>query len=39
MALKVELKPGERIIIGDSVITNDNQRDPSVYRRPGPHSA
>ncbi|SHM16078.1 flagellar biosynthesis repressor FlbT [Roseibium suaedae] len=26
MALKVELKPGERIIIGDSVITNDSQR-------------
>ena len=26
MALKVELKPGEKIIIGDSVITNDNQR-------------
>ncbi|WP_106752968.1 flagellar biosynthesis repressor FlbT [Pannonibacter carbonis] len=26
MALKVELKPGERIIVGDSVITNDNQR-------------
>jgi flagellar protein FlbT len=26
MALKVELKPGERIIIGDCVITNDNQR-------------
>jgi len=26
VALKVELKPGERIIIGDSVITNDNQR-------------
>ncbi|WP_153768400.1 flagellar biosynthesis repressor FlbT [Labrenzia sp. CE80] len=26
MALKVELKPGERIIIGDSIITNDNQR-------------
>lgn len=26
MALKVELKPGERIIIGDSVITNDQQR-------------
>ena len=23
MALKVEIKPGERIIIGDSVITND----------------
>lgn len=26
MSLKVELKPGERIIIGESVITNDNQR-------------
>jgi flagellar protein FlbT len=26
MALKVELKPGERIIIGDCVITNDDQR-------------
>ena len=26
MALKVELKPGERILIGDSVITNGNQR-------------
>jgi len=26
MALKVELKPGEKIIIGESVITNDNQR-------------
>jgi flagellar protein FlbT len=26
VALKVELKPGERIIIGESVITNDNQR-------------
>jgi flagellar protein FlbT len=26
MALKVELKPGERIILGDSIITNDNQR-------------
>lgn len=26
MALKVELKPGERIIIGDCVITNDAQR-------------
>lgn len=26
MALKVELKPGERIIIGESLITNDNQR-------------
>jgi flagellar biosynthesis repressor protein FlbT len=26
MALKVELKPGERIIIGDCVITNHEQR-------------
>ena len=26
MALKVELKPGERIFIGESVITNDHQR-------------
>ena len=26
MSLKVELKPGERIIIGDCVITNADQR-------------
>jgi flagellar biosynthesis repressor protein FlbT len=26
MALKVELKPGERIIIGDCVLTNSDQR-------------
>jgi flagellar protein FlbT len=26
MALKVELKPGERILIGECVITNGNQR-------------
>lgn len=26
MALKVELKPGERMIMGDCVITNDDQR-------------
>jgi flagellar biosynthesis repressor protein FlbT len=26
MALKVELKPGERIFIGECVITNDDQR-------------
>jgi flagellar protein FlbT len=26
MALKVELKPGERILIGECVITNDDQR-------------
>ncbi len=26
MALRIELKPGERILIGDCVITNSNQR-------------
>jgi len=26
MALKVELKPGERVIVGDCVITNSDQR-------------
>ena len=26
MALKIELKPKERVIIGDSLITNDGQR-------------
>jgi len=26
MALKVELKPGERILLGDCVVTNDDQR-------------
>ncbi|MGQ3355883.1 MAG: flagellar biosynthesis repressor FlbT [Phreatobacter sp.] len=26
MALKVELKPGEKFILGDSVIVNDDQR-------------
>lgn len=26
MALKVELKPGERIILGGCIVTNDNQR-------------
>jgi flagellar biosynthesis repressor protein FlbT len=26
MALKVELKPGERILIGGAVVTNDDQR-------------
>ena len=26
MALKVELKPGERFILGESIITNDDQR-------------
>ena len=26
MALKVELKPGERIILGECVVTNSDQR-------------
>lgn len=26
MALKVELKPGEKVIIGDAVVVNDDQR-------------
>ena len=26
MALKVELKPGERILVGESILTNDSQR-------------
>jgi flagellar protein FlbT len=26
VALKVELKPGERIILGDCIVTNDSQR-------------
>ena len=26
MALKIELKPGERFILGNAVITNDDQR-------------
>src|SRR5215203_4136151 len=30
MALKDELKPGEKIILGECVITNDGQRTPLV---------
>jgi flagellar biosynthesis repressor protein FlbT len=26
MSLKIELKPGERVLIGECIITNDNQR-------------
>ncbi len=26
MALKVELKPGERLIIGNCIVTNSDQR-------------
>jgi flagellar protein FlbT len=36
MGLKVELKPGERIIIGDSVITNDDQRTRLVIEGAAP---
>jgi flagellar protein FlbT len=36
MGLKVELKPGERIIIGDSVITNDDQRTRLVIEGEAP---
>jgi len=46
MALKVELKPGERFILGDSVITNDDQRtrlfiegDTPILTREGQFSA
>ena len=36
MSLKVELKPGERIIVGDSVITNDDQRTRLVIEGEAP---
>ncbi len=36
MGLKVELKPGERIIIGDSVVTNDDQRTRLVIEGDAP---
>jgi flagellar protein FlbT len=36
MALKVELKPNERILIGDSVITNCNQRSWLVIEGDSP---
>jgi len=36
MALKVELKPNERILIGDSVITNCNQRSWLVIEGASP---
>lgn len=36
MGLKVELKPGERIIIGDSVVTNDDQRTRLVVEGDAP---
>lgn len=36
MGLKVELKPGERIIVGDSVVTNDDQRTRLVIEGEAP---
>jgi flagellar biosynthesis repressor protein FlbT len=36
MGLKVELKPGERIIVGESVITNDDQRTRLVIEGDAP---
>jgi len=36
MGLKVELKPGERIIIGDSVVTNDDQRTRLIIEGDAP---
>ena len=39
MALKVELKPNERILIGESVITNCDQRIVAADRRLEPDPA
>jgi flagellar biosynthesis repressor protein FlbT len=36
MGLKVELKAGERIIVGDSIITNDDQRTRLVIEGEAP---
>ena len=36
MALKVELKPGERIILGDCVVTNTDQRTRLVIEGDAP---
>lgn len=36
MGLKVELKPGERVIIGDSVVTNDDQRTRLIIEGDAP---
>ena len=36
MALKVELKPGERIFIGECVVTNDDQRTRLLIEGPAP---
>ena len=36
MALKVELKPGERIFIGECVVTNDDQRTRLLIKGAAP---
>ncbi|HVY00710.1 MAG TPA: flagellar biosynthesis repressor FlbT [Pseudorhodoplanes sp.] len=36
MALKVELKPGERVLIGDSVITNGGERTRFIVEGTAP---
>lgn len=36
MALKVELKPGERILVGECVITNDDQRTRLLIKGAAP---
>jgi flagellar biosynthesis repressor protein FlbT len=36
MSLKIELKPGERIILGDCVVTNENQRARLVIEGAAP---
>lgn len=36
MALKVELKPGERVLIGESVITNGDQRTRFIIEGTAP---
>jgi flagellar protein FlbT len=36
MGLKIELKPGERIIVGDSMITNDDRRTRLVIEGDAP---
>jgi flagellar protein FlbT len=36
MALKVELKPGERILIGECVVTNDDQRTRLLIKGAAP---
>jgi flagellar protein FlbT len=36
MALKVELKPGERVLIGETVVTNSEQRTRLLIEGAGP---